>query len=84
VCDRDDTMCAKGLYNGPCGGTNKASGEINPDQPCAWFMIFERLSRQGRLDLMMKVHPANDWQDIGPRTLVQPGYSKPDSAGQKK
>ena len=30
------TMCAKGLYNGPCGGTNKGSCEINADQPCAW------------------------------------------------
>ncbi|PIP37410.1 MAG: hypothetical protein COX20_01625 [Desulfobacterales bacterium CG23_combo_of_CG06-09_8_20_14_all_52_9] len=78
------TMCAKGLYNGPCGGTNKGSCEINPDQPCAWFMIYERLLRQGRLDLIMRVHPANDWQNIGPRTLVQPGYSKPDNAGQKK
>ena len=38
------TMCAKGLYNGPCGGTDRGKCEISQDQPCAWFMIFERLS----------------------------------------
>ena len=37
------TMCAKGLFNGPCGGTNKGSCEINKDQPCAWYLIYERL-----------------------------------------
>ncbi|MBW1776687.1 MAG: methylenetetrahydrofolate reductase C-terminal domain-containing protein [Deltaproteobacteria bacterium] len=78
------TMCAKSLYNGPCGGTNKGSCEIHTDQPCAWHMIYERLSQQGRLDLLMKVHPANDWQDIGPRTLIQPGYEKTVEEGQKK
>ena len=26
------TMCAKGLFNGPCGGTNKGKCEISPDQ----------------------------------------------------
>ena len=29
------TMCAKGLYNGPCGGTNHGKCEIHKDQPCA-------------------------------------------------
>jgi len=72
------TMCAKGLYNGPCGGTNKGSCEINKDQPCAWYMIYERLSKQGRLDNLMRVHPINDWRDQVPRTLIQPGYKKPE------
>ena len=48
------TMCAKGLYNGPCGGTNKGSCEINADQPCAWFNIYERLKAQGRLDCIWR------------------------------
>lgn len=73
------TMCAKGLYNGPCGGTNKGSCEINKDQPCAWYMIYERLSKQGRLDNLLRVHPANDWKDQTPRTLIQPGYKKPEN-----
>ena len=53
------TMCAKGLYNGPCGGTNKGSCEINKDQPCAWYMIYERLAKQNRLDNLKIIRPAN-------------------------
>jgi hypothetical protein len=72
------TMCAKGLYNGPCGGTNKGKCEISQDQPCAWYMIHERLSEQGRLDLIKEFKEPVDWTDQTPRTLIQPGYTKPD------
>ncbi len=74
------TMCAKGLYNGPCGGTNKGSCEIDTEQPCAWYKIYERLSQQGRLDLIMDFTDAVDWTDQVPRTLIQPGYEKPKKA----
>ena len=68
------TMCAKGLYNGPCGGTNQGSCEINKDQPCAWYMIYERLANQGRLDNILEFTPAQDWKNQIPRTVLQPGY----------
>ncbi len=74
------TMCAKGLYNGPCGGTNKGSCEIDKDQPCAWYMIYERLAKQKRLDNLKVLQPANSWRDQVPRTLIQPGYEKPENA----
>ena len=74
------TMCAKGLYNGPCGGTNKGSCEISADQPCAWHMIYERLKAQGRLDCIRKLEPAQEWLDTKPRSLMQPGYKKPEKA----
>jgi ferredoxin len=77
------TMCAKGLYNGPCGGTNKGSCEINPDQPCAWYKIHERLSKQGRLDLLIEIKEPVDWDDQVPRTLIQPGYKKPENKESK-
>ncbi len=70
------TMCAKSLFNGPCGGTNQQSCEINSDQPCAWHMIYTRLARQGRLDNIMQIFPANDWRNQRPQTLVQPGYEE--------
>jgi hypothetical protein len=41
-------------------------------------MIFERLATQGRLDHIKKIHPVTDWRDQTPRTLIQPGYKKPD------
>jgi ferredoxin len=74
------TLCAKGLYNGPCGGTNRGSCEINADQPCAWNAIYERLKAQGRLDQILELTPAQEWRDITPRTLIQPGYKKPEKA----
>ncbi|RJP75765.1 MAG: hypothetical protein C4522_20365 [Desulfobacteraceae bacterium] len=72
------TMCAKGLYNGPCGGTNKGSCEISKDQPCAWYMIYERLEKQGRLDRITRFTPVQNWENQVPRTLIQPGYRKPE------
>lgn len=78
------TMCAKGLYNGPCGGTNKGSCEIDKDQPCAWYMIYERLKKQGRLDCILEIKPILDWQNQVPRTVIQPGYKKPEEAAKGK
>src|SRR6056297_639023 len=70
------TMCAKSLFNGPCGGTNEGSCEIHNDQPCAWHMIYERLARQGRLDKIIEICPANGWRNQKPQTLIQPGYEE--------
>jgi ferredoxin len=70
------TMCAKGLFNGPCGGTNKGKCEISSEQDCAWFKIHERLKRQGRLDSIRKLNTARGWKDQIPRNLIQPGYKK--------
>ena len=74
------TMCAKGLFNGPCGGTNKGSCEISNEQPCAWFMIYERLKGQNRLDSIKKLNVARGWNDQIPRNLIQPGYKKPENS----
>jgi len=72
------TMCAKGLFNGPCGGTNKGSCEISNEQPCAWFMIYERLKGQNRLDSIKQLNNTRGWGDQIPRNLIQPGYKKPE------
>ncbi|ACN17553.1 putative zinc-finger protein [Desulforapulum autotrophicum HRM2] len=65
------TRCAKGLFNGPCGGTNKGMCEVNPNVPCAWIEIYNRLKKQDRLDNIMKITPAMEWQNQVQRTLVQ-------------
>ncbi|MEZ4579109.1 MAG: methylenetetrahydrofolate reductase C-terminal domain-containing protein [Desulfobacterales bacterium] len=68
------TRCAKGLFNGPCGGTNGESCEISPDIPCAWYEIYKRLSEQNRLDDIMKLQPPMEWRNQIQRTIVQKGY----------
>jgi len=73
------TLCAKGLLNGPCGGTNKGNCEISNDQPCAWYRIYHRLKGQDRLDAIKNINVTRGWKDQTPRDLVQPGYKKPES-----
>ncbi len=77
------TMCAKGLYNGPCGGTNQGSCEINKDQPCAWYKIYERLSAQDRLDNILEFTPVQDWENQIPRTVIQPGYKTSENSAEE-
>jgi hypothetical protein len=49
------TACAKQLVNGPCGGAKDGRCEVEPDlRRCAWNVIYERLDRQGRLDLLRR------------------------------
>ena len=70
------TRCAKGLFNGPCGGTQGESCEISPDVPCAWHEIFERLKAQNRLEDILKIREPMQWRNQFQRTVVQKGYEK--------
>jgi ferredoxin len=66
--------CAKSLLNGPCGGSQGGKCEIDPELPCAWQLIYDRLKAQGRLEQMMEIMPAKDWshsRDGGPRRLLR-------------
>ena len=53
--------CPKNLFHGPCGGSEGGKCEINPDLPCAWQLIIERLSKLGRLDKLEAIVPPKDW-----------------------
>jgi ferredoxin len=68
------TRCAKQLLNGPCGGSQNGVCEIDPETPCAWQLIYDKLSSQNRLHLLMEVWPAKDWstsRDGGPRKITR-------------
>ena len=57
--------CAKGLLNGPCGGTRKGGKcEIDPDKDCAWVLIYHRLEKQGRLNLMRKYYEPKNYRAV--------------------
>ncbi|MBS3812220.1 methylenetetrahydrofolate reductase C-terminal domain-containing protein [Candidatus Bipolaricaulota bacterium] len=51
------TMCVKGLLNGACGGSYEGKCEVEPDRPCGWELIYERLKDVGRLDLIEEYNP---------------------------
>ncbi len=66
--------CSKSLLNGPCGGSEDGHCEVNPDIPCAWQLIYDRLSSLGRLDLLLDIQPPKNWKaarDGGPRKIVR-------------
>jgi len=57
--------CAKGLLNGPCGGTRKGGKcEIDPDKDCGWVLIYRRLEKQGRLDLMREYYSPKNYRAV--------------------
>jgi len=57
------TLCAKGLLNGPCGGTgDDGSCEVSPDHPCGWKLIYDRLKELGRLDDMRRMVEPRDYR----------------------
>lgn len=66
--------CSKSLLNGPCGGSQAGKCEIDPDVPCAWNEIYERMKALGRLDVLLEVALPKDWRtsrDGGPRKIVR-------------
>ncbi len=66
--------CSKSLLNGPCGGSEDGHCEISPDVPCAWQLIYDRLSSMGKLDVLLELQPPKNWRasrDGGPRRIVR-------------
>ena len=51
------TVCAKGILNGPCGGTDHGKCEVDKDKDCAWTLIYRRLEKMGKLDNIRKDFP---------------------------
>jgi ferredoxin len=71
------TMCAKGLVNGPCGGTRHGKCEIDPEKDCAWTLIYNRLKKMGRLDRMEKTIPPKKYGgDRYPARTVHEAYRR--------
>ena len=65
--------CAKSLLNGPCGGSVAGKCEIDPDTPCAWQLIIDRLATLGQLDKLEEIVPPRDWSTShvgGPRKII--------------
>ena len=66
--------CSKSLLNGPCGGSEDGHCEIDPDVPCAWQLIYDRLSSKGKQEILLELQKPKNWQvsrDGGPRKIVR-------------
>jgi ferredoxin len=66
--------CSKSLLNGPCGGSEDGHCEIDPEVPCAWQLIYDRLKSQNKVHLLLDLQPPKNWQtsrDGGPRRIIR-------------
>jgi len=66
--------CAKQLLNGPCGGSQNGVCEVDPETPCAWQLIYDKLKAQDRLHLILEIQPPKNWsasRDGGPRKITR-------------
>lgn len=74
------TRCSKSLSNGPCGGSASGMCEVDPESTeCGWQLIYDRLEKTGKLDVLNRVAEPRDWARThagGPRRL-----SREDVAG---
>ena len=53
--------CSKHLLNGPCGGSQGGKCEVDPDIPCVWQLIVDRLAKLGQLDKLERLVTPKNW-----------------------
>lgn len=71
------TMCAKGLMNGPCGGTDGGKCEVSREKDCAWTLIYRRLEALGQLDNIREILPAKSWAvQMHPRKVIHEAFAQ--------
>ena len=64
------TACSKSLVNGPCGGAKNGKCEVNPENDCAWVLIYNRLKDLGQLDKLSQTRDDKGYADVSyPRTI---------------
>ena len=72
------TMCSKSLMNGPCGGHEKGKCEVERTRDCGWVLIYERLKKLGKLDLLKEIKlPKNYGAVKRPATIIHEAYQTP-------
>jgi ferredoxin len=66
--------CSKSLLNGPCGGSEAGHCEISPEVDCAWQLIYDRLTKMNKLNVLLELQSPKNWRtsrDGGPRRIVR-------------
>ena len=55
--------CPKEIRNGPCGGVRlDGSCEVEPERPCIWVQVLERLPRTPWSHEQLRLNPPVDWR----------------------
>jgi hypothetical protein len=58
------TRCAKGLLNGPCGGSIEGKCEVDREQDCAWLLIYKELEKKGELDRLKEYQAPKNYDKM--------------------
>jgi len=76
------TMCAKGLLNGPCGGTHHGKCEVDDTRDCAWTLIYNRLVKLDRLYHLKRIQPPKNFKiQIHPARYIHIAYQNEEDSG---
>jgi len=57
--------CAKSIFNGPCGGSASGKCEVDKDTDCGWQLIYDRMTKQNRLEELLDISEIMDWRTSG-------------------
>ena len=69
--------CAKSLVNGPCGGAKNGKCEVNPENPCAWIEIYNKLVSLGQEEKIGLTREDKGYENVSyPRTINIRGDKK--------
>jgi ferredoxin len=72
------TMCSKSLMNGPCGGHEKGKCEVDRNRDCGWVLIYERLKKLNKLELLTAIHKPKNYGAVKrPDKIVHEAYQTP-------
>ena len=64
------SRCAKSLVNGPCGGSRNGRCEVNPENPCAWIEIYNKLVSLGQEEKIGITREDKGYESVSyPRTV---------------
>ena len=64
------SRCAKSLVNGPCGGSRNGKCEVNPENPCAWIEIYNKLVALGQEEKIGITREDKGYESVSyPRTI---------------
>lgn len=58
------TRCAKGLINGPCGGGYNGKCEVDTSRDCAWYLIYNKLKKLGKLDCFLEYNQPKSFRYV--------------------
>lgn len=59
-------FCPKEMVTGPCQGAHQGKCEVDPQTPCGWESVYDRLKAQGRLEMLKTSAEPRDHSKILP------------------